>query len=71
MRIVIQFFRLFSTGYTLFLVLLSSAFLMFSDRYYFRRNEMKKEARFSFVIGILTAVLGLALFIVGNMIGIA
>jgi hypothetical protein len=50
---------------------LSSALLIFSDGDYFVRSEKKKEARFAIVAGIFLAVMGIALFIVSNIINIA
>lgn len=63
MKFVTLLLRENFTLYTLFLMLLSSAFLIFIDRPELKRKNLNKESKFAYISGIVYAVVGIVLYL--------
>lgn len=65
MKVVASFLQENFTLYTLFLMLMSSVFLIFIDRQELKGKNLRKESKFAYAAGIVYAVLGIVLYLIG------
>lgn len=63
MKVIVLFLQRHFTLYMLFLMLMSSAFLIFIDRRELEGKNLKRESRFAYAAGIVYAVLGIVLYL--------